>query len=215
MNFLLTYNLLENLTEASENISEAKRVISDTDALYHFTGPLALFNIFDDNALKANVHGDGVCFTTDRDYTIYGYPCGIRVSRKKLEQAGYVLELYDEFPDEKGSGESEERVYETITNLTDYTTFVYIDWDHISIIPSSSGWRVVGAKYDTVDPEVPEEDDFSLYIEDFQDLLQWIRNKGIKVSEIGEPVYDRMQYLEDDGTITVGEEAYQKSLNIA
>ncbi len=213
MNFLSTYSLLENLQE--DSLSEATRVISDLDALFHYTEPLALFNIFDDNALKADVHGDGVCFTTDRDYTIYGYPCGIRVSRKKLEQAGYVLEPYDEFPDEHGRGESEERVYKTITNLTDYVTFVYVDWAHISIIPSSSGWRIVGAKYDNLAPEIPEEDDFSLYIEDFQDLLQWLRNKGIKVSEIGEPVFDRMQYLEDDGTILAGEEAYQKSLAVA
>jgi hypothetical protein len=215
MNFLLTYNLLESLTEDAENLSEAKRVISDADALFHYTEPLALFNIFDDNALRADVHGDGVCFTTDRDYTIYGYPCGIRVSRKKLEQAGYELVPYDEYPDSKGRGESEERVYKTITNLTDYVTVVYIDWTHISIIPSSSGWRVVGAKYDNLAPEIPEDDDFSLYIEDFQDLLQWLRNKGIKVSEIGEPVYDRMQYLADDGTILAGEEAYQKSLVVA
>lgn len=198
-----------------DNLYEAKRVISDVDALYHYTDPLALFNIFDDNALRADVHGDGVCFTTDRDYTIYGYPCGIRVSRKKLEQAGYELVPYDEFPDEKGRGESEERVYKTISNLTDYVTVVFIDWSQISIIASSSGWRVVGAKYTESSDGLPETDDFSLYIEDFLDLLQWLRNKGIKVSEIDEPFYDRRQYLEDDGTITRGEEAYQKSLKIA
>jgi hypothetical protein len=215
MNFLLTYNLLENLTDDQEDLSEAKRIISDVDALFHYTDPLALFNIFDDNALRADVHGDGVCFTTDCDYTIYGYPCGIRVSRKKLEQAGYELVPYDEFPDEKGRGESEERVYKTISNLTDYVTVVYVDWSQISIIASSSGWRVVGAKYTESASGLPETDDFSLYVEDFLDLLQWLKNKGIRVAEIGEPYYDRRQYLEDDGTIARGEDAYQKSLQIA
>ena len=208
MNFIEALSTLDKLYEA-------KRVISDADALFHYTEPLALFNIFDDNALKADIHGDGVCFTTDREYTIYGYPCGIRVSRNKLVQAGYELVPYDEFPDEKGKGESEERVYKTITNLTDYTTFVYIDWSHISLIPSSSGWRVIGAKYDDLPPEIPETDDFSLYIEDFLGLLTWLKNKGVRVVELDEPVYDRMHYLEDDGTILTGENAYQKSLKIA
>jgi hypothetical protein len=268
MNFLLTYDLLENLIDESSDkkrykvsyyesgikksftvmatskeeaksiawskvdadsiyveldesindpnqLSESTQIISDPDSLFHYTDTLALFNIFDDNALRADVHGKGVCFTTDRDYTIYGYPCGIRVSRKKLEAAGYELEHYDEFPDQPGRGESEERVYNTITNLTDYVTFVYIDWSNIALIPSSSGWRVIGAKYDDLPSEIPETDDFSMYIEDFTDLLQWLRNKGIKVSEIGEPYYDRRHYLEDDGTIIYGDEAYQKSLETA
>ena len=165
--------------------------------------------------MRADVHGEGVCFTTDRDYTIYGYPCGIRVSRKKLEQAGYELVPYDEFPDEKGRGESEERVYKTITNLTNYVTFVYIDWTQLSIIPSSDGWHVIGAKYVESPTGLPEIDDFSLYVEDFLNLLQWLKNKGIRVSEIGEPVYSRNHYLEDDGTILVGEEAYKKASKIA
>ena len=206
---------LDESVQEQGRLAEALRIVSDTDALFHYTEPLALFNIFDDNALRADVHGDGVCLTTDRDYAIYGYPCGIRLSRKKLEQAGYELVPYDEFPDEKGRGESEERVYKTITNLTDYTTFVYIDWSNISLIPSSSGWRIVGAKYDDLPSEIPEADDFSLYIEDFLDLLQWLKNKGIRVVELGDPFYNRRHYLDDDGNILVGEEAYQKASKIA
>ncbi len=207
-------NFIKALTEL-DKLYEAKRVISDVDALFHYTSPLALYNIFDDNALLANVHGDGVCFTTDRDYTIYDSPCGIRVSRKKLEQAGYELVPYDEFPDEDGRGESEERVYKSITNLTNYVTFVYIDWTKILIIPSSSGWIVVGARYNELPPEILETDDFTLSLEDFQILLQWIRNKGILVSEFGDPIYDRRHYLEDDGTLLIGNAAYEKASKVA
>ena len=100
---------------ALDNLYEAQRVIHDVDILYHYTNPTPFLKIFTEDCLRADVNLKAVCLTTDRDYHIYGYPCGIQFSRKRLLDAGYELVPFDELADDpEAEGESEERIYENI-----------------------------------------------------------------------------------------------------
>ena len=195
MNFNDTYSILETLYEA-------KRVIHDVDVLYHFTNPTPFLKIFKEDCLRADVHLEAVCLTTDKDYQIYGYPCGIQFSRSKLTQAGYDLIPFDEFEDDPESrGESEERIYSNIDNMSRYVTAVHINWDNISLVQSAEGDRIADAIYDE---EGNEDETYDLMFADFQALLSSLKTKGIRVLEKGSPVTGEY-FLDADGRLQYNE----------
>lgn len=87
--FLKVY---ENLTELNETI----RIVSDPNILYHYTNPTPLYQILTSGCLRADVNLKAVCFTVDKDYRIYGYPCGMQFCRDRLVKDGYELFEVDE-----------------------------------------------------------------------------------------------------------------------
>ena len=186
-----------------DRLYEAKRVIHDVDVLYHYTNPTPFCKIFSNDTLRADVHLKAVCLTTDRDYRIYGYPCGIQFSRKKLLDAGYDIIPFDEFADDiNAAGESEERIYANIENLSKYVTSVHIYWQgsrdgaEIAIAQSSKGPRICDAAYDE---QGNENESYDLMLKDFTDLLNTLKTKGIKVIEHGAPVIG--YYFTDTGEL--------------
>ena len=174
MNFIETYSTLDSLYEA-------KRVIHDVDILYHYTNPTPLLKIFEEDCLRADVHLNAVCLTTDKNYVIYGYPCGIQFSRKRLTEDGYELIPFDEFEDDlDGAGESEERIYGNIENLSKYVTAVHINWQgrsgaEIPVVKSSSGDRIADATYDE---EGNEDETYDLTLATFLGLLKKLRPRN-------------------------------------
>lgn len=200
MNFITAYSELESL-------NEAKRVISDVDTLYHYTNPTPFLKIFTEDCLRGDIHTNAVCLTTDRDYIIYDYPCGIQLSRSRLEADGYELEPFDEFAyDADGAGESEERINGNIENLSKYVTAVYINWQgrgeaEIAIVQSADGDRIADAYYDE---HGDEQEKYDLKLSDFISLLSELRSKGIRVHEQGKPVSGEY-YLDAEGKLQYGE----------
>lgn len=200
-------NFIEALT-ALDNLYEAKRIIHDVDVLYHYTNPTPFLKIFSNDTLRADVNLQAVCLTTDRDYRIYGYPCGIQFSRKKLLDAGYEIVPFDEFADDPdAAGESEERIYKSIEQLSNFVTAVHIYWQgsrddaEIAIANSSRGHRICDAVYDE---HGNENESYDLMLKDFTDLLDNLKSKGIKVVEYGTPhagyfLTDagKLEYLDD------------------
>jgi hypothetical protein len=185
-----------------DNLYEAKRIIHDVDVLYHYTNPTPFLKIFTGDCLRADVKLNAVCLTTDRNYLIYDYPCGIQFSRKKLLDAGYELIPFDEFEnDPEASGESEERIYGNINNLSKYVTAVHINWQgrgdaEIAVVKSSAGDRIADAIYDE---HGNENETYDLMLNDFKKLLDSLRAKGIKVIEHGSP--KAKYYLDDNGEL--------------
>lgn len=186
-----------------DKLYEAKRVIHDVDVLYHFTNPTPFLNILSSNVLRADVKTKAVCLTTDKEYRIYGYPCGMQFSRKKLTDAGYELVPFDEFADDpEAAGESEERVYKNIEQLSNFITAVHIYWQdswdgaEIAIANSSKGARICDAIYDE---QGNENESYDLMLKDFTNLLSTLRSKGIKVIEHGAPKAE--YYLTDNGRL--------------
>lgn len=195
------FKLYENLWDEKQPLKETVRVISNPDTLYHWTNPTPFTKIFTENCLRADVNMKGVCFTTDKDYMLYEYPCGLKFSREKLLAAGYELEEVDEFDyDPDGIGESEERIYKNITNVTDYVTAVGINWEHISVVQSKEGDRIADASYDEYGDEL---ENYDLFLDDFYKLLDSLKAKGIKVVEKGKPQIDEY-YLDDSGKLKYG-----------
>lgn len=193
MNFLETYSILEAITES-------RRIISDPDVLYHFTNPTPLLNIINQNCLKSTVHLDAVCFTTDANYQIYEYPCGMQFSRSKLESHGYELVPFDEYEEISDmSSESEERVYEDITDVIECLTSVSINWNSIEIVQSKDGDRIADAVY--IDQE--EHESYDLRLDDFKAMLKTLSDHGIKVIENGAPRFGEY-YLDDSGKLCYG-----------
>lgn len=190
-----------------DDLYEARRVISDVDALYHYTNPTPFVKIFTEDCLRGDVHTEAVCLTTDRAYIIYDYPCGIQLSRKRLEADGYELEKFDEFAyDEEGAGESEERIYRNIENLSKYVTAVYINWQgrgeaEIAVVQSAEGDRIADAFYDE---HGDEQESYDLMLSDFISLLTALKNKGIRVHEQGSPISGEY-YLDSEGKLQYGE----------
>ena len=212
MNFLETYSILENL-------DEAVKVVSDPDALFHYTTPLPFCRILKDNVLKAGVNGDAVCFTTDDQYRIYGYTCGFQFSRKKLVAAGYELEDYNDAlaydPDwEEENSESEERVYKDVTNLRSLLTAVHIHWSpegmtqdqapdtteysFIEVAQTAKGDKIGDEDYRTGKPLV-----WKISMSYFRKLLQELQSKGIKVYEYGTPM-NGIYWLDETGKLHDG-----------
>lgn len=187
---------------ALDDLYEAKRIISDADILYHYTNPTPLLKIFIGDCLRGDVHLNAVCLTTDKNYIIYDYPCGIQFSRKKLTQDGYELVPFDEYEDDPDSaGESEERIYGNIDNVSRYTTAVHINWDNISIVQSAEGDRIADAVYDE---QGNEGETYDLMLSDFKALLDTLRQKGIDVIEKGSPMSGEY-YLDINQVLHYGE----------
>lgn len=194
---------MRNVTvlKVDESLQETVRVVSNPDVLYHWTNPTPFLKIFTENCLRADVNMNCVCFTTDKDYMIYEYPCGIKFSREKLLKAGYELEEADEFDwDPDGIGESEERIFENIDNVSAYVTAVGINWEHISIVQSKQGARIADANYDEFGDEL---ENYELMLDDFMTLLNSLKAKGIKVVEQGKPNFGEY-YLDDNGKLKYG-----------
>lgn len=200
MDFNETYSALDALYEA-------KRIISDVDVLYHYTNPTPFLKIFTEDCLRGDVKTEAVCLTTDRDYIIYDYPCGIQLSRKKLLQDGYTLVPFDDFADNPDApSESEERVYSNINNISKYVTAVYINWQgrgeaEISVVQSAEGDRIADAVYDE---QGNENENYNLMLSDFRTLLSTLKHKGIKVIEKGSPTFGEY-YLDAEGELHYGE----------
>lgn len=192
------------LEEALEqdSVEEALRVVSDPDVLYHYTNPTPFLKIFKEDCLRADIKLNAVCLTTDKEYIIYDYPCGIQLSRKRLLEDGYEFVPFDEFEDDTdAAGESEERIYGNINKLSKYVTAVHINWQgrdeaEIAIVSSSSGDRIADAVYDE---HGNENETYDLMLRDFRKLLDSLRAKGIKVIEQGRPIAN--YYLTDEGDL--------------
>ncbi len=193
--------------EELSQINEAKRVIHDIDVLYHYTNPTPFLKIFTGDCLRADVKLKAVCLTTDRNYQIYGYPCGIQFSRKRLEADGYDLVPVDEFADDiDAEGESEERIYKSIESVSKYVTAVHIYWQgrfgaEISIVQSLDGDRIADAEYDE---QGNEYENYELRLKDFRALLNELKTKGIKVIEHGSPISGEY-YLDAEGELQYGQ----------
>lgn len=186
--------LYENLTELNETI----RIMSDPNILYHYTNPTPLYQILTSGCLRADVNLKAVCFTADKDYVIYGYPCGMQFCRDKLVKDGYELFEVDEWDYEPDNfGESEERIYKNVTNVLKYITHVYINWDHISIVRTKDGYKIADATYDC---NGDEYENYDLDYNVFQKLLLSLRMKGIRVVEKGAPDLETY-YLDDNGKL--------------
>ena len=189
-------------TTTSDDLYEDKRVIHDVDILYHYTNPTPFLKIFTEDCLRADVNLNAVCLTSDRDYIIYDYPCGIQFSRKKLLDAGYELIPVDEFDEDPDDfSESEERIYKNIDNLSSYVTAVHINWQgkgeaELAIVKSAQGDRIADAVYDE---QGNEDEVYDLKLKDFKNLLASLKAKGIKVIEHGTPV--ARYYLTDKGDL--------------
>jgi hypothetical protein len=200
MNFIDTWSKLDKLYEA-------KRIIHDVDILYHYTNPTPFLKIFTSDCLRGDVKLQAVCLTTDRNYQIYGYPCGIQFSRKKLEADGYELVPFDEFADDPdAAGESEERIYGNIDNVSKYVTAVHIYWQgrdgaEISVVQSTEGDRIADAEYDE---QGNENESYNLMLHDFRALLDNLKGKGIKVVEHGAPMSGEY-YLDTEGHLKYGQ----------
>ena len=185
----------------AESLEEAVRVVSDPDVLYHATEVGPFYDILNSGVMLHDVRSEGgvhaICFTTDDNYTIYGYPCKIKFSRSKLEQGGYELYPVDEFEDDEyGRGESEERCYEDINDVRKYVTEVLVDWEFIAVAQYGDDCRLSTGEYDE---EGNESDNWDLKLSDFRALLDSLRASGIKVIEKGEPEVNDDYWFDETG----------------
>jgi hypothetical protein len=124
----------------------------------------------------------------------------MQFSRSKLESHGYELvpfDEYEEIPDM--SSESEERVYEDITDVIECLTSVSVNWNSIEIVQSKDGDRIADAVY--IDQE--EHESYDLRLDDFKAMLKTLSDHGIKVIENGAPRFGEY-YLDDNGKLCYG-----------
>lgn len=224
MNFLETYYMLENL-------DEAVKVVSDPDALFHYTSPLPFCHILKDDALRTGINGDAICFTTDDQYRIYGYTCGFQLSRKKLVEAGYVLEDWDdaeednpEYADfyrdhpraDNARIESEERVYKDVTNLRSLLTAVHIHWSPEGMTQDQApddydnSYAFIEVAQSAKGDKIGDEDYrtgkalvWKISMSYFRRQLQELQSKGIKVYEYGTPM-SGIYWLDETGKLHDG-----------
>ena len=186
---------------ANEGLEEAIRVISNPDVLYHATEVGPFYDILNSGVMLHDVRNeDGVhaiCFTTDDNYTIYGYPCKIKFSRSKLKRGGYKLYQVDEFEDDEyGRGESEERCDRDINDVRKYVTEVIVDWEFIAVAQDGDDFRLSSAEYDEYGNE---SDNWDLRLSDFQALLDSLKASGIKVTEKGQPESNDEYWFDETG----------------
>jgi hypothetical protein len=150
---------------------------------------------------EGGVHA--ICFTSDDNYSIYGYPCKIKFSRSKLEQGGYELYPVDEFEDDEyGSGESEERCDEDINDVRKYVTEVIVDWEFIAVAQDGDDYRLSTGEYDE---EGNESDNWDLKLSDFRALLDSLKASGIKVTEKGQPEANDDYWFDENGEFRYSE----------
>ena len=195
----------ESIVEAA-NLEETVKVTSDPDKLWHSTEIGPFYKIFSSGTMLSKVRGDegveALCFTTDADYTIYDYPCTIELSRSKLEAAGYELYPVDEFEDDEyGRGESEERINKDITNIWDYVTGVEIRWQDIAAAEYEGDLRLSTAEYDE---QGNESDNWDLKLSDLQTVIDDLKARGIKVTEVGEPMANDDYWFDETGEFRYG-----------
>lgn len=183
------------VTELEEELTEAKRIISHPDILYHATEAENLYKILSEDTLKGSINTraniNAVCLTTDINYTIYQYPCKLQFSRKLLTEGGYEFIPYDEFADDtKGRGESEERILGDITEVSKYLTAVHLNWDQIaiakSIQPGAEGNYISGPRYDKHNNE---DEAWDLRYEDFIAVLKKLQASGVYILQEGKKTY--------------------------
>lgn len=190
----------------NEGLEEAVRVVSDPDVLYHATEVGPFYDILNSGVMLHDVRNEGgvhaICFTTDDNYTIYGYPCKIKFSRSKLEQGGYDLYPVDEFED-YGDGESEERIDEDINDVRKYVTEVIVDWEFIAVAQDGDDCRLSTGEYDE---EGNESDNWDLKLSEFRALLDSLKASGIKVTEKGQPEADDDYWFDETGEFKYGRE---------
>ena len=192
----------------NESLEEAVRVVSDPDVLYHATEVGPFYDILNSGVMLHDVRNEGgvhaICFTTDDNYSIYGYPCKIKFSRSKLEQGGYELYPVDEFEDDEyGSGESEERCDEDINDVRKYVTEVIVDWEFIAVAQDGDDYRLSTGEYDE---EGNESDNWDLKLSEFRALLDSLKASGIKVTEKGQPEADDDYWFDETGEFKYGRE---------
>jgi hypothetical protein len=189
----------------AESLEEAVRVVSDPDALYHATEVGPFYDILNSGVMLHDVRNEGgvhaICFTTDDNYSIYGYPCKIKFSRSKLEQGGYDLYPVDEFED-YDDGESEERIDEDINDVRKYVTEVIIDWEFIAVAQDGDDYRLSTGEYDE---EGNESDNWDLKLSDFRALLDSLKASGIKVIEKGQPEVNDDYWFDENGEFRYSE----------
>ena len=189
----------------AESLEEAVRVVSDPDVLYHATEVGPFYDILNSGVMLHDVRNeDGVhaiCFTTDDNYSIYGYPCKIKFSRSKLEQGGYELYPVDEFED-YSEGESEERCDEDINDVRKYVTEVIVDWEFIAVAQDGDDYRLSTGEYDE---EGNESDNWDLKLSEFRALLDSLKASGIKVTEKGQPEADDDYWFDENGEFRYSE----------
>jgi hypothetical protein len=189
----------------NEGLKEAVRVVSDPDVLYHATEVGPFYDILNSGVMLHDVRNEGgvhaICFTTDDNYTIYGYPCKIKFSRSKLEQGGYDLYPVDEFED-YGDGESEERIDEDINDVRKYVTEVIVDWEFIAVAQDGDDYRLSTGEYDE---EGNESDNWDLKLSDFRALLDSLKASGIKVTEKGQPEANDDYWFDENGEFRYSE----------
>ena len=189
------------------NIEEAVRVVSDPDVLYHATEVGPFYDILNSGVMLHDIRNEGgvhaICFTTDDNYSIYGYPCKIKFSRSKLEQGGYELYPVDEFEDDEyGRGESEERCDEDINDVRKYVTEVIVDWEFIAVAQDGDDYRLSTGEYDE---EGNESDNWDLKLSDFRALLDSLKASNIKVIEKGQPEINDEYWFDDNGEFRYSE----------
>lgn len=184
------------VTELEEELTEAKRIISNPDILYHATEAENLYKILSEDTLKGSINTraniNAVCLTTDINYTIYHYPCKLQFSRELLTEGGYEFIPYDEFADDtEGRGESEERVLGDITEVSKYLTAVHLNWDQIaiakSIQPGAEGSYISCPKYDKHTND--EDETWNLRYEDFIAALKKLQASGVYILQEGRKTY--------------------------
>ena len=217
--------------EIKEDLQEAIKVVSDPDALFHYTSPLPFCRILKANAIKRKAgHDDyAVCFTTDAKYRIHGNTCGFQLSRQKLVDAGYELQDWDdageddpefadyyaEFPRaEDARTESEERVYKDVINLRNLLTAVHIHWSPEGMTqdqaPDSNKYSFIevaqSERGDVIDDEDPRSGEALVWKIDmayFRRQLRELAAAGIKVHEYGTPMKD-IYWLDSQGKLHDG-----------
>lgn len=193
-------------TDFGSELKEAVRVVSDPDVLYHATEVGPFYDILNSGVMLHDVRNEGgvhaICFTTDDNYSIYGYPCKIKFSRSKLEQGGYELYPVDEFED-YGEGESEERIDEDINDVRKYVTEVIVDWEFIAVAQDGDDCRLSTGEYDE---EGNESDNWDLRLSEFRALLDSLKASGIKVTEKGQPEADDDYWFDETGEFKYGRE---------
>jgi hypothetical protein len=187
----------------NESLEEAVRVISNPDILYHATEAENLYKILKDDTLKGSANTkanlNAVCLTSDKNYTIYKYPCKLQFSRELLEDGGYEFIPYDDFEaNPEAPSESEERVLGDITNISKYLTAIYLNWDQISIAksiqPGHEGNYISGPKYDA---QNNEDEVWNLRYEDFIDVLKQAQASGVAIYQEGRKTY--RYWIDEDG----------------
>ena len=217
-------SFVEAITEL-DDLYEAKRVMQDADALYHYTNPLPFCRILKSDSLRMDINEGAVCFTTDANYRIYGCPIGLQFSRQKLINAGYELEEYDDYQPEiygddraeDASTESEERVYETVKGIKKLLTAVHVHWSPEGMTqdqaPDSIDYPFIdvaqSARGDIIGDDNPNAASLAdslvwkISMSYFRRQLRELQAAGIKIYEYGTPMKD-IYWLDENNKLHEG-----------